>query len=195
MTKHTTKYLIISQSALVVSLIVCVILIPGFLFAKNEGGISNYGLHLKTVVPYSLGFLIAAFYLLKTALSKEFKLFSKQHLRQPLIGYAAFLILVLITTYGYKTNVFLKNTHITVTILIACFELLAAGWLYSTILRDKINIALLFAQFIGFVMGAATFLGYIHLLFISQLIMIITFGTILIRSYAKAQHQHFLKKS
>jgi len=167
-----------------VSLVICLVLIPGFLFAKNEGGISNYGIHLKTAIPYSLGFLVAATYLIKAALATGNKLSWQRHLRQLLICYATLLTLVLVTTYGYKTNVFLKNLHITVTITIACFELIAAGWLNFAFLRDKLNVGLLSMQFIGFILGTATFLGHLHLLFTSQLITIITFGIILIRSYS-----------
>jgi len=183
------RYLIISQLGLFIALVICLILIPGYLFARNEGGMSNYGIHLKTIVPYSLGFIIAAGYCLKAAQSLKPKSLITRRLRQLLFSYSTLLLLVLITTYGYKTTALLKNIHITATIVIAYFELIAAGWLCFAILRDKLNIVLLAFQFIGFIIATLTFVGLWHLLFTSQLITIVAFGIILIRGSSSVVEQ------
>ena len=41
---------------------VCVALHPGFVLKWNEGGVGNYGVHLKTALPYTLALgLVAGF--------------------------------------------------------------------------------------------------------------------------------------
>jgi hypothetical protein len=179
MERDTKKYLLISQLCLWLGVVICLVLIPHFLFSTNEGGLSNYGVHLKTVIPYSLGFLAAIFFVVEATLTMKPK---SPGLRQLLLGYSAALLLVLITTYGYKTNVYLKNTHIAVTIVFFWFELLAALWLCKTLLKDKTNIIMVILQLIGLIIGSLTFFGSLHLLFVSQLLTIIPFGIILIRS-------------
>jgi hypothetical protein len=182
MNQSIKKYLLISQLCILVALTICLILMPHFLFAKNEGGVSNYGIHLKTVVPYSLGFLIAAFYVIRAAGAIETKSPKLRRLRELLLGYSVILLLVLITTYSYKVNLYLKDTHIGVTILTFWFEFLGAFWLCKVFLRDKLNIGFLAFQFIGLIMGSLTFLGFFHLLFTAQLITILSFGIIMVRS-------------
>ncbi len=184
--KPLIKYLVISQLALALSLIICLILIPHFLFSKNEGGMSNYGIHLKTVIPYSLGFILASFYSIRAALTIKTKRTSMRQLKAMLLIYAGVLLLILLTTYGYKTNIYLKNTHITVTIITFWFEMLSAVWLIRTFLVDRLNIILVGCQFIALVIGSLTFLGQLHVLFVSQLITITAFGLILIRSSGAA---------
>ena len=178
------KYLLLSQLYLGLSVTICLILLPHFLFSKNEGGMSNYGVHLKTVFPYSLGLLLTSFYAARAATVIKDK---SSALRKLLLSYAAVLLLVLITTYGYKRNVYLKNSHIAITIVFFWFELLSAIWLSKKFLSDKINIALVGVQFIGLVIGSLTFYGSLHLLFVAQLLTIIPFGIILVRSSAVPQ--------
>lgn len=178
MERSIKKYLFSSQLCLWLSVIVCLALIPHFLFSKDEGGMSNYGVHLKTVIPYSIGLLLAALFVVKAAL----RLKRSSHLRAVLLGYAAALSLILITTYGYKRNIYLKDTHIAVTIVFFWFELLTAVWLCKRFLADQINISLIVLQLIGFIIGAVTLFGPLHLLFVAQLLTIIPFGMILIRS-------------
>jgi hypothetical protein len=180
------KYLLVSQLCLLLDLTICLILIPHFLFARDEGGMSNYGVHSRTVIPYSLGFILAAFYVIRAALAIKTKSTSLRRLRGLLLSYGVILLLILITTYGYKTNIYLKNTHIVITIVTFWFELLGAAWLCKAFLRDKINICLLALQLIGLIIGSLTFFGSLQLLFTAQLITIITFGVILVRSSGRA---------
>jgi len=186
MNKSIKRYLLISQLSLLLDLAICLILIPHYLFARNEGGMSNYGIHLRSVVPYSLSFLVAAYYVLKAALTIKARSVTLRRLRLLLVGYGIIFLLILITTYGYKTNTFLKDTHIVVTIITFWFELLSAIWLCKAFLSDKLNISLLVCQFIALIIGSLTFFGAFHLLFTSQLITIITFGVILVRSSGQA---------
>jgi hypothetical protein len=175
------KYLLLSQLCLGLSVIICLILIPHFLFSTNEGGMSNYGVHLKTVIPYSLGLVLTSFYSVLAALSIKDK---TSILRRLLFGYALALLLVLITTYGYKTNVILKNTHIAVTIVFFWFELGSSAWMVRRFLSDKINIGLVILQVVGLILGSLTFFGSLHLLFVAQLLTIVPFGLVLVRSSA-----------
>jgi hypothetical protein len=175
------KYLLLSQLCLLLSVVICLLLLPHFLFSKHEGGMSNYGVHLKTIIPYSLGLLLASFYALRAALAIKIR---SSPLRWLLLGYSALLLLVLVTTYPYKLNVYLKDTHIAVSIVLFWFEVLAAIWLCRAFLEDKINISLVILQIVGLIIGGLTLFGVFQLLFTSELLTIIPFGIILLRSSA-----------
>ena len=46
---------------------VCVALHPGFVLKGNEGGLSDYGVHLKTALPYTLSLVLLVAYNLRAA--------------------------------------------------------------------------------------------------------------------------------
>ena len=46
---------------------VSVALHPGFVLQRDEGGMSNYGLHVKTAVPYTLALALLVLYSARAA--------------------------------------------------------------------------------------------------------------------------------
>jgi hypothetical protein len=48
-------------------LAICVAIHPGLVLKVNEGGMSNYGVHAKTAIPYTLALAMAAGLTARTA--------------------------------------------------------------------------------------------------------------------------------
>jgi hypothetical protein len=186
MQKRVNRYLIISQLILFIGLGICIVLIPGYLFKKNEAGVSNYGVHFKTVIPYSLAFLMCAIYVFRGALLIPLKAVVLVQLRRVLFMFSIILIVALLTTYTYKINNVCKDIHIGMAIATFCFEIIVAFWLCYRVHKDKLNLGLLAVQLLAFTVAALTLFGVLRLLFATQLLTSLMFGIILIRSSAAA---------
>ena len=71
MSTRASNRMVASQLSLLGFMAVAVALHPGLVLKWNQAGLSNYGVHAKTAVPYSLalslggGFAIAAVHALK----------------------------------------------------------------------------------------------------------------------------------
>lgn len=171
--------IVLGQVCFLVFLSVSVALHPGFVFKADEGGISNYGIHLKTAIPYSLAFLLCSYFSVAAARHYREPDGSARGFRYLLDTYSGLLLLTLLSTYGYKLNVGLKDAHITVGVLTITFELVASAWMYAQ-LRGTWDAAFLVLQLGGFVLAGLTFLGALHLLFLGQALADVGFALLLI---------------
>jgi len=181
--------LVWSQLTLFGFLGVCVVLMPHFLLEHNEGGVSNYGVHLRTVAPYSLAFLLCAGLVLQAARLTPPAARTLTRLRSVLYAYAGLLLVVLATTYPYKLNAVFTDLHDLAAILSFWFEVAVSGWLFLVGRRGLIAAGLLAAQATGFCLGSMTFIGTIHLLFIAQMVSGLAFGLLLIRTARELLHE------
>ena len=57
MNTRSSKYVTYGQWNLIVFVLLCLSIHPGFVLKRDEGGFSNYGVHIRTVVPYTLTYL------------------------------------------------------------------------------------------------------------------------------------------
>ena len=112
------------QVCLVVFLGVCVALHPGLVVKRDEGGVSNYGVHVVTFVPYSLAFALDAVLIARGA-----RLVADARLRRYLELVAALLGATLVTTYAYTRSLALKDLHFVVGAALVLAECAAAPWL------------------------------------------------------------------
>ncbi|MGA3150323.1 MAG: hypothetical protein ABSD10_01725 [Candidatus Saccharimonadales bacterium] len=181
MANKVVRYLVLSQLSLFIFLGTCIALLPRFLFERNEGGVSNYGVHAATIVPYSLAFLLCGVFILQAARYIPRTTQSLNCLRYALYALAGLLFLVLATTYPYKINSTLRIIHIISGVMIFCFEMVMAVWLVMVLVKDRVNISLLAAQLVGFFIAFFTLIGAAHLLFVAQSITGMAFGALLIR--------------
>ena len=176
---NVARDVLIGQLGFACFIALCVALHPGLVLKANEGGMSNYGVHVKTVLPYSIALGLPA---LTT--------FRAQHLLQPtnhrertfrglLRLYCALITLTLLTTYGYTLDTTLKDAHIVVGVAITLFETVASIWLYRA-LRQRPFV--LVAQLAGAVLAVLTFVGVLHLLFLTQLMTGGAFAVLLVRA-------------
>jgi hypothetical protein len=156
----------------------CVALKPHLVLRANEGGISNFGVHLETVAPYTGALALPA--LLTYFASRLVASHSSLHrLRALLTGYSVLILLTLLTTYTYKIDSPLKIIHIAVGAMLTIFEMGSSLWMCRAI-RSLYGVLLV--EFVGFVLASLTIVGVLHLLFVTQLMVGVAFAIILVRT-------------
>jgi len=182
MGNKAVRYLLLGQVSLFGFTLLCVLLIPHFLLERNEGGVSNYGLYAKTVVPYTLAFGLCGLLTLWSArfIAKENKAF-----KTALASLGILLIAALLSTYPYKINDTFNTIHVDIGIALAFLELGLGAWFALFLARDIKNIVLFAIQLIGFILGILTHFGAIHILFVTELLTSLAFGIILVRTASR----------
>jgi hypothetical protein len=165
---------------------------PGFVFKGDEGGLSDYGVHVETAIPYTLALILLAFYSRRAALLYADDHQRSRRLRTLLTAYCSVVLLVLLSTYVYTLNGVLKNVHFgfgTVLILVVG---VGSIWMYR-LWPPSIPIRLFLAvQLSGDVLTMLTVVGAVHLLFLSEMLSNIGFASLLVgtcRRIAAEEHQ------
>ncbi|MGA2969352.1 MAG: hypothetical protein ABSE75_06065 [Acidimicrobiales bacterium] len=181
MKSRAVAFVTYGQLLLAFFLALCVALHPGFVLKSDEGGMSNYGIHLKTFAPYtlSLGFPMLLSFLAARLFVGEGD--SLQQFRQLLRCYAWLLILTLASTYSYSLNSVLRDLHIVFGAALVIFQMIASVWMYR-LLRRRLDGALLAAELVGFVLAVLTISGALHVLFFTQVLTSGAFAVLLVRS-------------
>jgi hypothetical protein len=129
---------------------VSVALHPGFVLKRNEGGMSDYGVHIKTVAFYTIALLCLALYSRRAAL-----LFPKdgdrrtKGLRSLLMAYSAVVFFVLLSTYGYTLNSVLKDIHFALGTALIVVVGVGSLWMYRQWPSTVGVGVLLFIQIVG----------------------------------------------
>ena len=170
------------QVFLVSFLVLSISLHPGFVFKGNEGGISNYGIHLRTAIPYSVAFALGALSTFKAAGTRTIPSVA----RIGLLVYAVLLLMTLVSTYAYKLSYGLKLVHVSVAVVLISFEVLASTWSCLRV-RSRVTAALSAVVVVGFIVVGLTFIGVAHLLFIGQALTTLGFAGLLIRTESALQ--------
>lgn len=160
---------------------VCVTLHPGFVLGSNEGGLSDYGTHLKTFVPYTLALAVAALYSLRAAghLGPRPE---PRALAWALRSYATLLLLVLVSTYAYSLDRDWRVLHFTLAITLGLAEGIGAAWILRTTDRDSLDLAFLALQWIGVCLLVLTGFFGVHVLFLTQVAMAAGFGGVVVHA-------------
>jgi hypothetical protein len=182
MTDKFIRCIVLGQLILFVFLLICLVLMPHFLFESNEGGISNYGLYARTVVPYSLAFGLCGLLTLKAAYYVPRHIAAYQALRVVLAILGVLFIAVLVSTYPYKINNTFGNIHAYIGLAFTVWELLLGIWFGLFLARNFKNLLLLLVEWVGFVFGILTHANVIHILFIAEILTTCTFGILLMRT-------------
>jgi|SRR5271165_1310337 len=182
MDQRVSRCLLLSQFSLFLFLGICITVIPQFLLERNEGGVSNYGVHGKTVVPFTFAFLLCGVFILIAAHFTPVTPKVLNCFRSALFTLGFLFLFLLATTYPYKANTALKEIHIGAGIVLFLFEMAMAVWLALLLVRDRINVSLLTLQSCGFLLACLTLIGMLHVLFVSQLVGGLAFGALLVRS-------------
>jgi hypothetical protein len=174
-----------SQISLAVMLLICVPLMPRFLFTSNMAGVSNYGVHGRTVVPYTAGILICVWLLLRAAAHLA-RTGTDRGLARLCRVVAWLHLLNLLSTYPYKIGPTWALVHSICAILLAVAELAGAVILAVLLLRDRAGYVLMALAVGAFVVMALTQMGFLHLLFVGEVITSAAFGVLLVRAVARA---------
>jgi hypothetical protein len=176
------RYAVAGQLSLLVFLSVCVALHPGLVLKWNEAGLSNYGIHVKTVVPYSLalgGCSILSF-MSARSLSSSARLASAMRLL--LVVYGGLMMMSLLSTYVYKLNAALRMLHIVCGITTILFGFGASLWMFLMLRSTSRDTVWLCVQLAGFALAVIDYFNVLHVLFLAQAMTAVGFGFLLARA-------------
>lgn len=161
---------------MVVCLAACVALHPGLVLKEDESGLSNYGTHLRTVIPYSIALLAAGVSCLYVAASDI--RFSRVE-RLILLVYGLSMVAVLCSTYPYLTNHVWHTLHEGCGAVLITWEFFTAWWLT---LRSNFSQRWIWqlGQSAGSVLVLLTVGGQLHTLFVAQVMTGICWGVVMV---------------
>ena len=182
MTRNSVLFTTVGQLSLFIFLFISFLLTPHFLLSTNEGGVSNYGLYAKTVVPYTLGLGLCGVLTIISAHYLPRKVRSYKTLKWSITILGVLYLIILFSTYPYKINATFNAIHIWAGFSLLLAEMIIGSWFGFRINPDRKNLGLLVLLYLGLSVGVITFFGLVHALFICQLIIAVAFGVLLIRT-------------
>ncbi|MGP8009035.1 MAG: hypothetical protein ACLPKZ_02085 [Acidimicrobiales bacterium] len=161
---------------------VCVAIHPGFVLKRNEGGMSNYGLHIKTAVPYTIALALLALYSLRAALLYSDGDTRTRRLRRLLLAYSAVVLSVMLSTYVYSLNLVLKDLHFALGTALIVLVGVGSLWMYWQWPPSMgIRVLLLF-QLCGDLLALLSATGTVRALFVAEILSNVGFAALLIRT-------------
>jgi hypothetical protein len=178
----TKRYLSASQLALTGLLLLCSFMAPSVV--STDGGVSNFGNRLSTVVPYTLGFSLSAAFLIVAAIDLLSQRVVSKIYAATLLVVAALDLLVLVSTYPRHINLIYSEVHDDLGIALFVFEFalslwcLVRGWNQSTT-------ALFSVELVGSIIGLLSILKLVHLLYYGQVVGGLGFGLLLITTFPR----------
>lgn len=167
---RVTLSIALGQIGFAVFLAVCVALHPGFVLKSDEGGMSNYGVHLKTAVPYTLSLGLPAFFSFRAAGALKREHDALPQFQGLLRVYGLLALLTLLSTYSYSLNTGLRDIHIVIGSALTVFLMAASTWIFVMLRTVRWFGALWALELVGFVLAALTIVGALHLLFVSEVL-------------------------
>jgi hypothetical protein len=148
----------------------CVALHPGFVLKWNEGGMSDYGSHIVTAVPYTLALLGLAEFSRHAASVYRQNDRTTRRLRRVLYAYSAIVLVMLISTYVYTLNFALRDFHFGFGTVLILFEVASSVWMFSLFRRFVWDGIFLAMQVAGSVLCLVTIVGVLHVLFFAEML-------------------------
>ena len=171
----------VGQWGLLILLSLAVSLHPEFVARWNEVGLSNYGVHLRTIVPYTLALGLGGGSAVASARSMDASDRTTRRLRFVLGVYGTLVLLILASTYGYRVSPSLRLAHIAINVVTALFLTGASPWLFARVPLQS-NAFWLAAEMTGFVLAVVDFVNLLHVLFLAQLLIGVGFGVLMVRA-------------
>ena len=179
-------YIAFSQLCLLSFVALCIALHPGLVLKWNEGGLSNYGIHVKTAVPYTLGFALCSFFTFATARTLPARSHLAKQMRLLLNVYGALVLFSMLSTYGYTLNTPLKLLHVVSGIAIILFGTGASLWMFARLRSSRSDSVWLAIQVAGFVLALIDFFNVLHVLFLAQLLTGVGFGFLVVHAVRRS---------
>lgn len=165
-----------------VFIVVCVALHPGFVLKWNEGGISDYGAHLETALPYTLALLGLAEFSRRAASFYRRNDPNTRRLRRVLYAYSAIVLAMLVSTYVYTLNRDLRDLHFGLGTVLILFEAASSLWMFQLFRRFVWDGAFLSMNIVGSALCVATIVGELHVLFLAEMLTGAGFAGLLIHT-------------
>ncbi len=132
------RYIVYGQVVFLASLVACALLLPQGLAAND--GFSYYGVHLRTVLPYSVGMVLLAWFYLKATRLFSLVLVAKV---ATYIIYVLLALLVMMVATPYRLNATFHWLHVFATFGIFGLQVALSIWLVMMVRWDGLNILLL----------------------------------------------------
>jgi len=179
-------YIAFSQLSLLSFVALCTALHPGFVLKWDEGGLSNYGIHVKTAVPYTLGFALCSFFSFAAARTLPARSYLAKQMRLLLNVYGALVLFSMLSTYGYTLNTPLKLLHVVSGIAIILFGTGASLWMFVRLRSSRSDSVWLAVQVAGFLLALIDFFNVLHVLFLAQLLTGVGFGFLVVHAVRRS---------
>ena len=158
MENKAVRYFLIGQTGLLLSILICIILMPQSLFAND--GISYFSAHKVTILPYSAGLLLTAWFSFKVAQSlpdNSYKVVKA--------GFRTFSIMLLtVVAVPYGINFTFEYIHTLLSAALFLVQFMMMWWLAFKVKWDGISLRLLLllaVEIIGTVMYLGPQKGYL----------------------------------
>ena len=161
-------------------LCVAVSLHPGFVLSRDEGGVSDYGVHAATVVPYTLALAIGAACSFGAAHLLRATRHVAHRLARTLDVYAVLLVLALVSTYGYTLDHTLRQVHLVVGLVGVAFETLTGVAFARALPQRMVGTAWATALLIGVALAVVDLVRLAHVLFLAQAIVTVSYAALVI---------------
>jgi hypothetical protein len=188
MRSREVRLVALSQVTYLGGLALCVAIRPAYLASADEGGISNFGVHAVTVVPFTAAFLGATALLAAAARAMVPSSALERRFAAALWALAAILVVVLASTYGYQRAAWLHALHIDVAIVGTVLQALIACWLVARLRHGVADVVALVALAAALALAGCSLEGVVHVLLATQLAGALAFGVLLIRAAAGLAH-------
>jgi hypothetical protein len=165
---------------------VSVALHPGFVLARREGGISQYGVHIKTAVLYTLAWVLLAGANMRAARVCGGHGVRSEKVRKLLLFYSGTVFFVLISTYFYSLDAVMKYIHFGFGAVLVVFMSAAAYWLCRQLTDVPWARATLWVQVLGSAAALLSIVGVLHVLFCAETISNVGCAILLARTCSGA---------
>lgn len=188
---RTILYLSLSGAIFLVAVVICVLLQPAAVLSHD--GISFYGNFQRTFLPYGIGLVGTAYFLLRACSTLN----NTQVARSFRVGLEAVAVAVLgiVATPSFSQVILIQDLHVLFGFII--FVTLAVLSLHylGREGRYPLDWALLALQLIAIIVAALSFraIGILDLMLPAQILAIVSFGTLLLR--AALRHDHLASRT
>lgn len=179
--KAALYYVVYGEIAFLLFLVICITLHPGFVLKRDEGGMSNYGLHIKTAIPYTLALASLSLCSLGAALSYS-GYGSTRVPRKIVLGYGIIVGAVLLSTYAYTFNIVLTDIHFGLGAVLVGFTGVSSLWMGVQRRVSVWTVAFLVIQLCGDVGALLAAAGAFHALFAAEMATNLGFSALMIRT-------------
>ncbi|MDE3065721.1 MAG: hypothetical protein KGJ36_08615, partial [Acidobacteriota bacterium] len=163
-------------------LAVCVALRPARVLSRDEGGVSNYGVHVVTVVPYTLAYAIGAWLLVRAARAMAGP--GSASLRRLALLLGALMAATLVTTYAYTRDTAWRDGHFAVGAAFVLAEAASAPWLARRASRPA-GAVLVTLVLAGVALCALATVGVWRVLFAGQVLLTAGYAPLLVIATAR----------
>jgi hypothetical protein len=183
---YAVRWVLFGEIAFLFFMGVSVALHPGYVLARREGGISEYGLHAKTAVLYTLAWTALAGSNVRAARACEGRGACSETVRKLLLFYSVAIFLVLISTYFYSLDAVLKYIHYGFGAVLVTFMSVAAYWLWRQLTDVSWARAVLWVQVLGSLAALFSIVGVFHVLFCAETISNVGCAVLLAKTCSRA---------